>query len=82
MANIEWDMVKKYLTQYIPQALSISEAFVRVAAIGAVCTTLGHLQLGVFNMSYRVLWITLTFIGSVGSACGIKISAALGAGDG
>lgn len=33
-------------------------------------------------MSYRVLWITLTFVGSIGSACTIKISAALGAGDG
>ena len=33
-------------------------------------------------MSYRVLWISLTLIGSVSQAYGIKISAALGAGDG
>ena len=33
-------------------------------------------------MSYRVLWISLTLIGSFSQAYGIKISAALGAGDG
>ena len=38
--------------------------------------------MAVFNVSYRILWICLTFIGSLGSACGIKISTAFGAGDG
>jgi hypothetical protein len=41
MKNIEKDLVKKYLTQYVPMALSIASDFWRVAAIGAVCTTLG-----------------------------------------
>lgn len=73
-ANIDKEMVKKYFALYIPSALAISSAFWRVAAIGAVCASLGPLQLGVFNMSYRVLWITLTFVGSVAGASGIKTS--------
>lgn len=82
MTNIEPGMLKEYIKLYLPKIFAISSAFWRVAAIGAVCATLGKFQLGVFNMSYRVLWITLTFIGSVASAGGIKISQALGAGDG
>jgi Na+-driven multidrug efflux pump len=73
--------VHEYLKQYIPLALSIASDFWRVAAIGAICTDIGKIQLGVFNVSYRILWICLTFIGSLSSACGIKISQALGAGD-
>ena len=34
-----------------------------------------------FNVSYRVLWISLTLVGSIGGACGIKISQSFGAGD-
>lgn len=41
MKNIDKELVYKYLTQYVPMALSIASDFWRVAAIGAVCETLG-----------------------------------------
>ena len=74
-------MVKDYILQYLPSALSTCSDYWRAAVIGGICTKLGNLELGVFNMSYRVLMITLTFISSLGIACGIKIASALGAGD-
>ena len=74
MSYITKDRLNEYLKQYIPLALSIGSDYWRVAAIGAICTSLGELELGVFNVSYRILWICLSFIGSTGGACGIKIS--------
>ena len=82
LKNIEKDHLKAYMIQYIPTALSISSDYWRAAAIGGICTTIGTMELGVFNMSYRVLQITLTFIASVGMASGIKIASALGSGNG
>lgn len=81
MKNIESDKVKEYLKQYVPMAASIASDFWRVAAIGVVCTVIGENELAAFNISYRILWMTLTFVGSVGGAMGIKISQAFGAGD-
>ena len=73
-SHLKKEWVSEYLRQYVPLALSIASDFWRVAAIGAICTDIGEIQLGVFNVSYRILWICLALIGSIGSACGVKIS--------
>ena len=80
--NIEKDKVWKYLALYVPQALTASSDQWRIAAVGTVCASIGDNELGVFNMSGKLLLIMLTFVGSISSAYGIKIAAALGAGDG
>ena len=65
---------------YFPAALALASDFWRVAAIGAVAAVLGPEEIAVFNCSYRVMWICLTFIGSMGSAMAIHLGTALGAG--
>jgi hypothetical protein len=35
----------------------------------------------VFNASYRILWITLIFVGALSGASGIKIAQRLGSGN-
>lgn len=74
--------VKEYMKQYIPAALSLASDFWRLSAIGAVAATFGEKQVGVFNASYRILWMCLIFIGAVAAATSIKMSSALGAGSG
>ena len=49
--------------------------------LGVFATSLGELEVGVFNTSYRILWITLTVVGAIGSATGIRLSTALGEAD-
>lgn len=70
------------MKQYIPAALSLASDFWRLSAIGAVAATFGEKQVGVFNASYRILWMCLIFIGAVAAATSIKMSSALGAGSG
>ena len=82
----DWSMVTSarcatYAKLYVPAALSIASDFWRVAAIGAVAATLSKDDLGVFNASYRIMWITLTFIGSLGGAISTKLAIRLGADD-
>jgi len=52
-----------------------------MGVIGAVAATLGETEVGLFNASYRVLWITLIFVGALSGASGIKIGLRLGDGD-
>eukprot|EP00192_Tetraselmis_astigmatica_P005619 CAMPEP_0117672028 /NCGR_PEP_ID=MMETSP0804-20121206/13674_1 /TAXON_ID=1074897 /ORGANISM="Tetraselmis astigmatica, Strain CCMP880" /LENGTH=514 /DNA_ID=CAMNT_0005480579 /DNA_START=50 /DNA_END=1594 /DNA_ORIENTATION=+ len=71
-----WEFVKVYL----PAALALASDFWRVAAIGSVAASLGPEEVAVFNCSYRVMWICLTFIGSMGGAMAIHLGVALGGG--
>jgi len=73
--------VAEFCRIYFPAALSLASDFWRVAAIGAVAATLGAAEVSVFNCSYRIMWIALTFIGSMGGAMAIHLGVALGAGD-
>ncbi|EED95746.1 hypothetical protein THAPSDRAFT_267977, partial [Thalassiosira pseudonana CCMP1335] len=52
-----------------------------MGVIGAVAATLGEREVGLFNASYRILWITLIFVGALAGAAGIKISLRLGTGN-
>lgn len=79
--NVTRDRCVAYAKLYVPAALSIASDFWRVAAIGAVAATLSKDDLGVFNASYRIMWICLTFIGSLGGAVSTKLGIRLGADD-
>jgi MATE family multidrug resistance protein len=78
--HITRDRVKQFIKMYWPAALSIGSDFWRVAAIGAIAKTMSPDSLGVFNVSYRICWICLTFVGSLTSAVGIQLNLALGRG--
>eukprot|EP00854_Cymbomonas_tetramitiformis_P014638 gene14638-17293_t len=79
--HITRDRLSQYLKMYVPAALGIASDFWRVAAIGTVAATLGETEVGVFNASYRILWMCLTFMGSLAGAVGIKLGLAFGKGD-
>lgn len=72
----------EYLQVYLPAVGSLASDFWRVSAIGAVAATLGEKQVGVFSLSYRILWICLIFIGALSAAMSIKLTMRLGSGDG
>jgi Na+-driven multidrug efflux pump len=67
---------------YFPAALAGASDWWRVSAIGVVAVSFDDdTSLAVFNSSYRILWICLIFIGSIGGALGVKVANFLGAGD-
>jgi len=78
--HVTWPRVKIFLEQYIPSSLSLGSDFWRVAVIGMVADSLGDIDLAVWNASYRICWIMLTFLGSLSGAMGILLGQALGAG--
>ena len=49
--------------------------------MGAIAASLGEKEVGVFSASYRILWITLIFVGALSDASGIKIAQRLGSGN-
>jgi MATE family multidrug resistance protein len=66
---------------YFPAALALSSDFWRMGVIGAMAASIGEREVGLFNASYRILWISLIFVGSLAGASGIKIGQRLGNGD-
>jgi len=70
--------VKTFSELYFPATLSLASDFWRMAAIGTIAAKLGEDEVGLFNMSYRIIWIVLTLIIAVGSAASIKIGTKLG----
>jgi len=81
MKHITRDRVKVFLGQYLPSSLSLGSDFWRVAVIGIVADSLDDVNLVVWNASYRICWIMLTFLGSLASAMGILLGQSLGAGN-
>eukprot|EP00951_Prasinocladus_malaysianus_P021195 scaffold174815_cov51-Prasinocladus_malaysianus.AAC.1 len=79
-SNVTAARVKEFCRVYFPAALGLASDFWRVAAIGSVAAHLGPEDVAVFNCSYRVMWICLTFIGSMGGAMAIHLGVALGGG--
>lgn len=78
--HITWDRVKQYVKMYLPGALAIGSDFWRVAVIGVVASSLGPVDLAVFNASYRICWMCLTFVGALSGAVGTQLNIALGKG--
>ena len=70
-----------YARLYGPASLSIASDFWRVAFIGTVAATFGATEVAVFTTSYRIMWIGLTFVGSVSAAVSIRLGIAFGRGD-
>lgn len=81
LKHVTRERVKLFLGQYIPSALSVASDFWRVSVIGVVAAQLGDVNIAVWNSSYRICWITLTFLGSLGGAMSTKLGHALGKGD-
>jgi len=79
--EITKERVKEFSKLYIPAAFSVASDFWRMAAIGIMAAKIGVLEVAVFNTSYRIMWITLTVIGSISGASGIKMGLRLGSGD-
>jgi len=80
-SHITREALRKYLAQYVPQTLSSASDWWRLAALGAIASGLGDINLAVWNTSYRICWLVLIFSGSVAGAMGTKVGNALGAGD-
>lgn len=81
LAEVTRARLSTYTAMYAPAALAIASDFWRLAAIGAVAATLSPDDLGAFNASYRIMWMALTFTGSLGQAVSTKLGLRLGAGD-
>mmetsp|Transcript_1460 Transcript_1460/g.4141 ORF Transcript_1460/g.4141 Transcript_1460/m.4141 type:complete len:496 (-) Transcript_1460:32-1519(-) len=81
LAEVTSERVREYAKMYVPAALSIASDFWRMSAVGAVAASLGKDDLGVFNASYRLMWMALTLTGSLGGAVATKLGLRLGAGD-
>eukprot|EP00584_Thalassiosira_punctigera_P002158 CAMPEP_0172531628 /NCGR_PEP_ID=MMETSP1067-20121228/4955_1 /TAXON_ID=265564 ORGANISM="Thalassiosira punctigera, Strain Tpunct2005C2" /NCGR_SAMPLE_ID=MMETSP1067 /ASSEMBLY_ACC=CAM_ASM_000444 /LENGTH=519 /DNA_ID=CAMNT_0013316025 /DNA_START=38 /DNA_END=1597 /DNA_ORIENTATION=+ len=79
--GITMERICTYSALYFPAAMALSSDFWRMGAIGAIAATLGEREVGLFNASYRILWITLIFVGALSGAAGIKIALRLGNGD-
>jgi len=78
--GITLDRIRTFSALYFPAALSSASDFWRMGLIGTVAATLGEREVGIFNASYRILWITLIFVGAISSASGVKIGLELGRG--
>lgn len=66
---------------YAPAVAAVASDYWRLTAVGALAASLSKDDLGVFNASYRVMWISLTVAGSLGAAIGTKIAIGLGEND-
>lgn len=78
--HITRDRLVKFWKMYFPAALSIGSDFWRVAVIGAIASSIGQDELAVFNASYRICWMALTFLGALAGGVGIQLNVALGKG--
>lgn len=82
LSYITFSRVKQFNELYFPAALAAASDWWRVSAIGAVAVSFhDEASLAVFNSAYRVTWMSLIIIGSVGSAMGVLLGQELGKGD-
>ena len=59
---------------YFPAALCGASDWWRVTAIGVVAVSFNDkTALAVFNSSYRIMWISMIFTGSISRSMGIKL---------
>eukprot|EP00403_Amphidinium_massartii_P021485 CAMPEP_0178389758 /NCGR_PEP_ID=MMETSP0689_2-20121128/10291_1 /TAXON_ID=160604 /ORGANISM="Amphidinium massartii, Strain CS-259" /LENGTH=505 /DNA_ID=CAMNT_0020010237 /DNA_START=4 /DNA_END=1521 /DNA_ORIENTATION=- len=79
-SHLTRDRVTKYFKMYFPAACAIGSDFWRVSVIGSIASSMGEVNLGIFNAGYRICWMCLTLVGALGAAVGIQVSTALGKG--
>ena len=70
--------IRKYLSTYIPAALASASDYWRLTVVGFIAATLSEDDLGVFNASYRIMWLSLAVAGSLGAAVGARLGVRLG----
>ena len=80
-SSITIERIKTFSGLYFPAALAAASDFWRMGVIGMIAANLGELEVGVFNTSYRIMWIVLILVSAVANAGGIKMSLRLGGGD-
>ena len=80
-SSVTIERIKTFSGLYFPAALSAASDFWRMGVIGVIAANLGELEVGVFNTSYRIMWIVLIMVSAVANAGGIKMSLRLGGGD-
>jgi len=80
LSNLSKTRVLEFYKLYIPSALAIASDFWRVTVIGVIAARQGELEVAVFNVGYRFLWICLMFSGALARAAGIQIAIAIGDG--
>lgn len=80
-AHVTRERMFEFLKLFVPASLSLASDFWRVAVIGIFASKLGAVEVAVFNTSYRLLWLSLIFIGCLASAASILAGQAVGAAD-
>ena len=78
LTNLSRRRIKEFYKLYVPSALAIASDFWRVTVIGIIAARQGSLEVAIFNVGYRFLWICLLFSGALARAAGIKIAVAVG----
>ena len=78
VSNLSKARVWEFYKLYIPSALAIGSDFWRVTVIGVLAAKQGTVEVAVFNVGYRFLWICLMFSGALARAAGIQIAIAIG----
>ena len=78
ISNLSRRRIKEFYKLYVPSALAIASDFWRVTVIGIIAARQGSLEVAIFNVGYRFLWICLLFSGALARAAGIKIAVAVG----
>jgi multidrug resistance protein, MATE family len=76
--EITWARIRTFSGLYFPSALGVASDFWRVAVIGAMAAKLGEVEVGVFNTSYRIMWIVLVVVMALTGASGINMAMRLG----
>jgi len=79
--EITKERVKVFSELYFPAAFSIASDFWRMSVIGGVAAKLGDDEVAVFNVGYRVFWLSLMLSSAISGATGIKMGMHLGSGN-
>ena len=72
--------ILEYYKLYLPSALAIGSDFWRLTVVGVLAARQGVVEVAVFTVGYRFLWLCLIVTGSVARAAGIQISISVGQG--
>lgn len=72
------ERIFEFYKLYLPSALAIASDFWRVTVIGVIAANRGSVEVAVFNVAYRFLWICLMFSGAMARASGIRMAVSIG----
>ena len=79
-AHLTSSRILEYYKLYLPSALALGSDFWRMAVVGVLAARQGVLEVAVFTVGYRFLWLCLIVTSSVARAAGIQISISIGQG--